>query len=189
VIVLDDSRIVDLYLARDEMAVEYSANKYGDRLKKLAYGIVCDRLTAEECESDTYMEAWRRIPPHEPRDYLYAFLARITRHIALNCCRDRDRLKRHAHISELDAELERCIPSPSDIDCLMNESELRKAINGFLASLDTEKRKIFVRRYWYMDSISDISKRMGISQSKVKTTLYRCRNSFREYLKKEGYDL
>ncbi|MBR6725491.1 MAG: RNA polymerase subunit sigma-70, partial [Clostridia bacterium] len=66
---MDDSRIVDLYLARDEMAVEYSANKYGDRLKKLAYGIVCDRLTAEECESDTYMESWRRIPPHEPRDY------------------------------------------------------------------------------------------------------------------------
>lgn len=98
---LDDSRIVDLYLLRDETAIRQTTDKYGIRLRSLAYGIVEDRQTAEECENDTYMEAWNAIPPHEPRSYLYAFLARITRHISLNCCRNRSRLKRSAFISEL----------------------------------------------------------------------------------------
>ena len=98
---LDDKQIVELFLSRDENAIRESAAKYGARLYALAHGIVADRQTAEECEHDTYLEAWNRIPPHEPKNYLYAFLARITRHIALNCCRDRARLKRSAFLCEL----------------------------------------------------------------------------------------
>lgn len=184
---LDDSRIVDLYLQRDERAIRQTAEKYGGRLRALAYGIVSDRQTAEECENDTYMEAWSAIPPHEPRGYLYAFLARITRHIALNCCRDRSRLKRSALLCELSAELEQCIPAPDDIACRIDDMALQGAINGFLSELDEEKRKIFVRRYWYLDSIADISRRFALSQSKVKTTLFRCRRRLREHLEKEGY--
>lgn len=90
---VDDNGIVALYLLRDEAAIRQTAEKYGGRLRALAYGIVRDPQTAEECENDAYLEAWRSIPPHEPRDYLYAFLARITRHISLNRCRDRGRLK------------------------------------------------------------------------------------------------
>ena len=92
---MDDRGIVALYLRRDETAIRQTAEKYGSRLRTLAYGIVNDLQTAEECENDTYMEAWNTIPPHEPSDYFYAFLARITRHISLNRCRDRDRFKRH----------------------------------------------------------------------------------------------
>ena len=106
---MDDSRIVELYLLRDETAIKQTTEKYGSRLRSLAYGIVNDSQTAEECENDTYMEAWNTIPPHEPRSYLYAFLARITRHISLNYCRDRSRLKRSAFICELSVEIEQCM--------------------------------------------------------------------------------
>ena len=186
---MDDNRIVELYLRRDETAIGQTAEKYGKRLRALSYGIVNDEETAEECENDTYMEAWKRIPPHEPRSYLYAFLARMTRNISLNRCRERDSLKRSAHILELSAELEQCSPSPDDVECRIADAELSNAINGFLRLLDDEKRYIFIRRYWYMDSISDISKRFTISESKVKTTLFRCRSRLRQYLEKEGYDL
>ena len=186
---MDDNRIVELYLRRDETAIGQTAEKYGKRLRALSYGIVNDEETAEECENDTYMEAWKRIPPHEPRSYLFAFLARMTRNISLNRCRERDSLKRSAHILELSAELEQCIPSPDDVECRIADAELSNAINGFLRLLDDEKRYIFIRRYWYMDSISDISKRFTISESKVKTTLFRCRSRLRQYLEKEGYDL
>ena len=101
---MDDRSIVALYLRRDETAIRQTAEKYGSRLRALAYGIVNDLQTAEECENDTYMEAWHTIPPHEPSDHFYAFLARITRHISLNCCRDRSRLKRSAFICELSVE-------------------------------------------------------------------------------------
>ena len=184
---MDDNRIVDLYLRRDETAIRQTSEKYGNRLRTLAYGIVNDRQTAEECENDTYMEAWNTIPPHEPGSYLYAFLARITRHISLNCCRDRSRLKRSALICELSAELEQCIPAPDDTECRINDMALGEAVNGFLDTLGEEKRNIFVRRYWYLDSIADISKRFALSESKVKTTLFRCRSRLREHLEKEGY--
>ena len=184
---LDDSKIVDLYLERDEAAIKQTSKKYGKRLRALSFGIVNDQLSAEECENDTYLEAWNSIPPHEPRSYLYAFLARITRHISLNCCRDRSRLKRSAFICELSAEMEECIPDPDDSGCRVDDIVLGEAINKFLGSLDAQKRNIFLRRYWYMDSISDISKRYALSESKIKTTLFRCRNKLREYLKKEGY--
>lgn len=186
---MDDNRIVDLYLRRDEAAIRETAGKFGSRLRSLAYGIVDDRQTAEECENDTYLEAWNAIPPHEPRSYLYAFLARITRHIALNRCRERSRLKRSAWICEFSAELEQCIPAPDDVACRMDDLALGEAINGFLGKLDEEKRNLFVRRYWYLDSIADISKRFALSESKVKTTLFRCRARLRKHLEQEGYRL
>ena len=184
---MDDNKIVELYLLRDETAIKLTSEKYGNRLRSLAYGIVNDREAAEECENDTYMEAWNTIPPHEPRSYLYAFLARITRHISLNICRDRSRLKRSAFICELSAEMEQCIPAPDDTQCRIDDMAISEAINGFLGALDEDKRNIFIRRYWYLDSIADISKRFALSESKVKTTLFRCRNQLREHLEKEGY--
>ena len=111
---MDDERIVELYLSRDESAIKETSEKYGPRLRSLAYGIVNDAQTAEECENDTYLEAWNSIPPHDPKSYLYAFLARITRHISLNRCRDGSRLKRSAVICELSAEMEECLPAPDD---------------------------------------------------------------------------
>ncbi len=186
---MDDNQIVELYLCRDERAIKQTSEKFGNRLRSLSYGIIHDRQTAEECENDTYVEAWNTIPPHEPRSYLYAYLARITRHISLNCCRERSRLKRNAFICELSAEMEQCIPVPDDVECRMDDMALSKAINGFLNASGEEKRNIFIRRYWYLDSIAAISKRFALSESKVKTTLFRCRNQLREYLEKEGYTI
>lgn len=186
---LDDEMIVGLYLSRDETAITRTSEKYGGRLRSFSLSIVEDSQTAEECENDTYMEAWDSIPPHEPNGYLYAFLAQITRHLSLDRCRERSRLKRSAFICELSAEMEQCIPAPNDVECHIDNLALSEAINGFLGTLSEEKRNIFLRRYWYLDSVAAISKRYALSQSKIKTTLFRARNQLREYLKQEGYDL
>ena len=122
---LDDTKIIDLFFERDETAIRYASEKYGNRLRSLSHSIVKDRQTAEECENDTYMEAWDTIPPHEPRSYLYAFLARIIRHLSLNRCRDRSRLKRSAFICELSAEMEQCIPAPDDVQCRIEDKVCR----------------------------------------------------------------
>ena len=186
---MDDGQIVTLYLQRDEAAIRRTTERYGRRLYALALGITADAQTAEECENDTYLQAWNAIPPHEPRGYLYAFLARITRHISLNRCRDRARLCRRAQTEALDAELEQCIPAPDDAACRLEERALQEALNGFLASLSREKRGVFLLRYWFLDSIADIAARYGMSESKVKSMLLRVRRQLRAYLVKEGYDL
>ena len=122
------------------------------------------------------------------RDHLYPFLARIIRHLALNCCRDRSRLKRSAFITELSTEMEECLPA-SGSGSMEDDIAFREVLNGFLSDLDSEKRTIFLRRYWFMESVAEISDRLGISESKIKTTLFRCRNKFKQYLEKEGYNL
>lgn len=186
---MEDDQIIDLYLCRDETALRHTSEKYGTRLRSLAMGILNDSQSAEECENDTYMETWNSIPPHEPRTYLYAFLARITRHISIDCCRKQRRLKRSAFISELSAEMEQCLPSPDDVESRMDDIALKDALDRFIGSLPAEKRNVFLRRYWYLDSISAISGRFGLSESKVKTMLFRTRSQLRTYLEKGGYTL
>ena len=187
--VLDDNQIVELFLARDESALSAVSEKYGADLKRIAANILDDEGAAEECENDTYLEAWNLIPPNEPKEYLYPFLARIIRHLALNCCRDRSRLKRSAFICELSAEMEQCIPAFLHNESMADDIAFKEILNGFLSALDTEKRTIFLRRYWFMESVAEISDRLGISESKIKTTLFRCRKKFRQCLEKEGYIL
>jgi len=186
---LEDNKIIDLFLSRDESAITQVSEKYGSRLRSLAYNILGDLTAAEECENDTYMEAWSSIPPHEPRSYLFPFLARITRHTALDICKERNRLKRNALISELSEELEQCIPSPEDTESRIDSILLSEAINAFLSTLSEDKRNVFIRRYWFMDSVNDIAKRYGMSQSKIKSILFRSRNQLREYLEQKGIEI
>ena len=186
---LSDDSIVDLFLRRDETAISETSEKYGQRLLRRSFDILKDRQASEECVNDTYLRAWNSIPPNEPRAHLYAYLAKIARHLALNVCRERSALKRSTFLTELSDELEQCIPSPDDCESRLDEMAFSEMLNGFLNTLDDEKRNMFVRRYWYMDTVSEIAKRYSVSESKVKTTLFRCRNKMREYIEREGFVL
>ena len=186
---MEDKEIIRLYFEKDETAIEKTKEKYGHWLKTLSYGIVRDIQTAEECENDTYLKAWQTIPPKDPKEYFYPYLACIIRNISLNCCRIKKSLKRSAHICELSAELETVLPGGSDTESMIDEYILKSTINNFLASISKDKRIVFVRRYFYLDSVSDIAKNIGVSESKVKVTLMRLRQKVSGYLKKEGYTL
>lgn len=186
---MDDEKIVALFLRRDEAALGLTAAKYGVKLRAIAQNLLRDRGAAEECENDTYMQAWAAIPPHEPWGYLFPFLAKITRGLAIDIARSRSRQKRGAPIIELTQELEQCIPSPSDTAGQADGSILAGLVGDYLRSLPEEPRNMFIRRYWYLDPVKDVAAFFGASQSRVKTTLYRVRRGLREYLIKEGYEI
>ena len=186
---LNDAQIVDLFLAREEDALAQTARKYGNRLRGIAESILDNRQEAEECENDTYLEAWNRIPPNEPRDYLFAFLGTITRHLAIDLCRRKNAQKRQALFCELTEELGSCLPGAETAEISLEAEELRQLIERFLIGCSAEQRRIFVRRYWFFDSISAAAKHCGCSESKVKTTLFRLREKLRARLREEGYDL
>ena len=186
---MDDGSIVDLYLARDESAIEHTSEKYGAALRTLANRILDDEPASEECENDTYLEAWNRIPPHEPRDYLFPFIARIARHLAIDRCRRRDAQKRSALLCELTAELELCLPAKENVEAEVNASELEMVIRRFLALCTAEQRGIFLRRYWYFDTIPAVAEHFGCTESKVKVTLHRLRERLRAVLEEEGWTI
>lgn len=186
---MEDGKIIQLYFDRDETAIQRTSEKYGPRLRAISYQITGDRETAEECENDTYFEAWARIPPHAPAAYFYAFLAKITRAISIDRCRERKSLKRDGYLVELTTELEACLPAVEDAADTAEAKLLGEAISHYLYTLSEEKQVLFLRRYFYLDTVSEIATRLSVSESKVKTSLFRIRGGLRDYLIKEGYTL
>ena len=181
---MEDTAILDLYWARDELAISETDKAYGKCLFSLSKKILLNQEDSEENVSDTYMKAWNTIPPHRPK-YFTAFLSKICRYLALDKLDWRKAAKRDAEIISLSQELELCIPDTSH-DRYMESKLIAHAIESFLQTLSKESRLIFLRRYLYVDTVSEIAKRYGISESKVKMQLHRTRAKLAEHLKKEG---
>lgn len=186
---MEDRKIVELYFKRDENAIRQTQRKFGKRIINISKNITGSALTAEEVENDTYLRAWENIPPTDPTTYLFAFLARIARNLSISVCRERSALKRNAVLVELSDEMAECLPSGCSVEQDTEANMVMELINEFLFSKSEDKRNIFLRRYWYLDSVSDIAKRFGLSESNVKTTLYRLRNELREYLSEQGVEV
>ena len=184
---MTDQQIIDLYWKREEQAIRETDMVYGKKLYSLSWRILGSAEDAEENVSDTYMKAWDTIPPQRPERF-FAYLAKICRNFAFGRLDRRNAVKRRAIIVSISEEMDNCIPDPlARIDC--REEALGDALNRFLAQLNKESRVIFVRRYWFADSIEEIANRYHISQSKVKTRLHRTRNQLCVFLEKEGISL
>lgn len=186
---MEDRQIVKLYFDRNEDAIRQTQRKFGKRLLGISKNITGSDLSAEEVENDTYLRAWENIPPANPSDYLFAFLARIARNLSISICRERSALKRAATLVELSDEMEECLPSRSNVEDDADGDMLLELINKFLFSKDETKRNIFMRRYWYLDSIKQIARRYGLSESNAKTSLFRLRTELREFLENQGFEI
>ena len=184
---MDDKQIVALYWERSEDAIAQTKKKYGRYCHYIARNILYSDQDAEECVNDTYQKAWETMPPKKP-ELLSAYLGKLTRHIAINSYIHDHADKRSPGMQMILDEAEEFIPDPADSD-ISDEIHLRDAINSFVASLTQEVRVVFVRRYWYMSSVKDIAKDYGMTESKVKITLMRTRNRFKEYLEREGISI
>ena len=180
---MDDSRIVDLYWARNENAITESDKKYGRMLQSLSYSLLSSREDAEECVNDTYLDAWGAMPDARP-EFLGAFLSKITRRISVDRFRAKHREKRGG-IDNMLSELSECIPAGDDLGREEDGERIRTVLNGFLYSQTKEKRVMFILRYFYSKSISEIADRMDIGESKIKTTLHRLRAELKKILEDE----
>ena len=183
---MDDAGIVKLFLHRDERAIALAQERYGARLLAIARNLLGDEGEAEECLNDALFEAWNRIPPHAPSDWLFAFLARIIRAKALNRVKARSAEKRSAQLIALTDELADLLASAEDTESAVEAGELAEAVNRYLWGVSEEKRRVFVRRYWYAEPVKQIAARYGLSESKVKSLLWRARQELAAHLKKEG---
>lgn len=181
---MEDSQILELYWQRDEQAISETDAVHGRKLHTLSYRILANHEDAQECVSDTYMKAWQTIPPQRPT-YFFAYLAKICRFLSFGRLDWLNAAKRKADIVQLTAEMELCIPD-RNMESRVESQYLGELLNAFLDSLPQESRVIFLRRYWYTDSVREIARRYSISESKVKTQLHRTRLKLREYLQREG---
>ena len=185
---MEDREIVDLYFKRSESAIEETDKKYGRHCYCIANRILNDEEDAKEIVNDTYLKAWNTIPPNKPTS-LYSYLGMLARQLSLNKYKEKTRKKRGGNAVDIAIyELENILASESASD-IMDKKHLGSVLNRFLGELPKKSRMIFIRRYWYMDSISTISKTFAISEANVKITLFRLRQRLKKYLKKEGIDV
>lgn len=182
---MEDEGILALYRCRDERAILETRQKYGAYCRTIAQNILHSPEDAEETVSDAYIGAWNAIPPHAPKR-LSTFLGRITRNLALKRLRERTTEKRGGGKTLLALEeLEDCIPDDRSLDDRLEARALTELLDRFLESLPVTERRVFLRRYWYFDSVEDIARRYGFSQSKVKSMTKRTRDKLRLQLQKE----
>lgn len=180
---MEDAQIIALFFARNEDAIAETDAAYGRKLNTLARNILFSREDAEESVNDTYMKAWKAIPPHRPQHF-FAFLAAICRHLSLDRLDWNGAAKRKAEVVALTEEMENCIPDESH-DRRLEGKELGRILDAFLETLPEDSRKVFMRRYWYADTIGEIAREYNMTESKVKMQLSRTRDKLRAYLKKE----
>ena len=181
---MDDMRIIELYFERNEQAIKETDLKYGKLCHSIAYNILNNREDSEECVNDTYVGVWNAIPPTRPNNFI-AFICRITRNLSLKRLEFIKREKRSADVllsfEELAAVLpdERYAPNISDED-------IGKVISKFLRNEKEDAKNVFIRKYYFFDSIGEIAKRYSFTESKVKNMLFYTRNKLKDYLIKEG---
>ena len=182
---MEDSKIIDLFFERSEQAIDELRRKYGPAVEKTAANILRDRLDVEECANDTYLKAWNSIPPQSPNP-LASYVCRIARNLAINRYHANRAEKRNRNYDLVLEEMGECIPSSMNVETEVEAKELTALINDFLSTLPAEDRFLFVRRYWYADSVSDLAAMTGGSPNRVSLRLFRMREKLRKRLMKEG---
>lgn len=185
---MDDRRIIDLFRRRDELAISEARRKYGPYCNKIALNLLGSPEDAEECVSDALYAAWQRIPPLIPQS-LRAFLGRVTRNLSVSRYRSQSAKKRSCGMDQLLSELSDCLPDGNTLEGQVDSRALSGLISRWLDGQSPGDRELFVRRYWYCDSLADIASGLHETPEQLAQRTYRLRLSLKKCLEKEGYTI
>ena len=185
---MTDRSIIELLLNRDESGIKEAQRQYGQRLIRIAEGLL-SKEDAEECVSDTFMAAWNHIPPDEP-DHLMPYLTRILKNLARDRWKAMKAAKRNAEVVQLSEELADCIPDPAarTEDEMVFSMTVRGILNRFLARQSRTRRELFILRYWYGEGLEEIAEQYGFSRAKTEKILYRMRDALKKVFEEEMRD-
>ncbi len=184
---MEDEKIIDLYWARDEAAIHETDVKYHHYCGAIALRILENMEDAEECVNDTWLHTWNAVPPERP-NILSVFLGHITRNLSIDRYRMKHAARRRSNMETVDLELAD-LEGRYHLDAQIEDRVIARAISDFLRQTDTFSRILFVRRYWYLESIHDLAERYNVSESKVKSNLFRTRKALRQHLLEEGVSI
>ena len=184
---MEDKEIVELYWARSENAIAETDKKYGRYCHYIAYQILSDNSDAEEIVNDTYLKTWNTVPPNYP-DPLKAYVGMISNQLALNRYEEKTAEKRGGgRMPLIYHELDECIADENETEDLAESLVLRDLLNRFIWSLPKKTRNIFVRRYWYASSLTEIAEDYGMKENAVAMLMFRTRQKLKDFLEKEGF--
>lgn len=182
---MDDYQIIDLFFERSEQSVEQLDQKYGEYCRGVSYNILRNDQDAQECVNDAYLQVWNTVPPTVP-DRLLTYVCKIVRNESLSRLRHNRAKKLFTYVLVPLEELRETFPDSLDVETIVEERELTRAINSFLGEHTAENRVIFLRRYWFGDTYTQIGKRVGLTAPAVCQRLKKMRNELKEILIERG---
>ena len=185
---MEDEKIIELLFARDEMGLKYTEEKYDPLYRSVLRQALTDKLDIDECANDVLMSIWNTIPPNWPIHFP-SYICRIARRIGINRFKFNTRKKRNSQCNVLLSELEGCIPARSRAEDRLEAKQLHQVLNTFLRELDPQTRVLFIRRYFFMESMKEMASRYAVSTNFIAVRLHRARNVLRNLLEKEGVEL
>ena len=186
---MNNNEIIELYWNRKESAIKETANKYDNYLMRISNNIIPNIEDNKECVNDTYLKTWNSIPPYRPKAFL-PFLSKITRQLSIDMYRKKNASKRLSSQYQVSlTELDEIIPDSKEVHTEIETKALKESINNFLKPLNKDERDVFIARYFYFYPIKKIASYCDMSESKVKSVLFRTRKKLKDYLNKEGYDI
>lgn len=183
---MDDRGIIQLLECRDERAITQISGLYGLYCRTIAHNILQDDRDAEECVSDTYLRAWNTIPPEKPRS-LKLYLARIVRNLSLDRFREKNAQKRNSGFEEVLDEISEITAGSENVEERYLAKELEEAVNRFVTALPQRESGLFIRRYFYAESLDTVARRFSVTPHNAAVILSRVRAKLRAYLIKEGF--
>lgn len=182
---MEDSKIIELFFERSEQAIVELSKKYDNVSKKIAFNILKNKQDCEECVNDAYLGVWNTVPPQRPTS-LKAYVCKIVRSLSIKRYHSNTAVKRNSVYDVALDELENCFMSTSLVEQEFSAKETAKVIDNFLKKLDKESRVMFIRRYWYADSIEDIAEMFQTGNHNISVRLFRIREKLKKQLAKEG---
>lgn len=185
---MEDQSIIALYLKRDENAIAETARKYGGYCGRIAGNILPTPQDTEECLNDTWLRAWNAIPPQQPTRFA-VFLGSIVRHVAINLYNRMHAQKRFDRLEQMLSELSECVPAPDSVEQTAENSVLPLQINAWLSGLPQKDRRLFLRRYWYGESVQDLARLEGCSANALASRMKRLRQGLKQQLEREGINI
>ena len=185
---MEDKQILELLFARSELAVCETEKKYGHYCYAIAYRILENEQDAKEIVNDVLLKVWNTIPSKLP-DSLKSHVGMISRQLSLDRYEQNHAQKRGGRVALVLDELAECIPSGDSGEDIGESVALKDALNKFVWSLSDKAQIVFVRRYWYSCSISEIAQDLHMKESAVTVLLLRTRKKLKEFLKKEGFEV
>lgn len=185
---MEDSAIIELFWSRDQSAIPLAQEKYGRRLRALAKRLLGSEEDAEECVSDALLRLWDSIPPARPGS-LGAFAAKIVRNLSIDRWRRGRARERETGLDVLSAELEDCLPPSPSAEETAERREITACLERWLGTLSKDDRTLFVRRYFYGETVESVARQRGVPANRLTQRLFRLRNGLRQALEKEGINL
>ncbi|MBE6978272.1 MAG: sigma-70 family RNA polymerase sigma factor [Ruminococcaceae bacterium] len=185
---MEDEKIIELLFARNQQGLTYTAEKYGSLYKNTLRQALTDPQDVEECANDVLLSIWNTVPPTWPVHYP-SYICRIARRIGINRFKFNTREKRNSQCAVLLSELEGCIPARSRAEDRHEAKALQQILNRFLRELEPQTRVLFIRRYFFLESVQDLADRFAVSPNFVSVRLHRARTALRKLLEKEGVEL